>query len=345
MKQAMRRAVAALLFYSGLNALYRRATRRKSAAILAYHRVLPAADARRGCVQPGMYVTDKSFEMQMQYLSRHYRVVAATDLIATLRSGALFEESTCGITFDDGWRDTYDHAFPILRRYGLPATVFLVTDHVGRFRMFWPDRMARLAGQYWTTRGRRRGDGVLSPALARLGIIDLAADHGRLAADKVDELIEQMKDLEAEEIEQIVGELETLVGEQSSGERSVVNWAEVEVMRQAGVSIGSHTRTHLLLTRASKERAREELVVSRAEIERRLAEPCRGFAYPNGDCDADVKNVVAESYEWAVTTQRGLVRPGDDPFGLKRLMIHEDGTCTKALFACRISGILGRLGL
>src|SRR5690606_11379545 len=79
------------------------------------------------------------FETQMRYLNRHYRVMPLADLAGLLGTGRPLREPVAAVTFDDGYRDNYTSAFPVLRRLGVPATIFLATGYIGGDRVFWWD--------------------------------------------------------------------------------------------------------------------------------------------------------------------------------------------------------------
>lgn len=95
--------------------------------ILMYHRV--GSFTARGDLN---IVSQKSFAHQMKFLHKHgYHVISLDDLVEGINKGFSFNRKTVVITFDDGYEDNYDQAFPILRRYDIPATIFLVSDWVG----------------------------------------------------------------------------------------------------------------------------------------------------------------------------------------------------------------------
>src|SRR5215813_30515 len=110
---------------------------RNTVIILTYHRVAETWDRTLDYSQPGMVVTDATFERQIAILKQHFEVVTLGALLPDGAHGTRRVRPRCVITFDDGWRDNYDRAFPILQRHGLPATVFLATDFIGSDRVFW----------------------------------------------------------------------------------------------------------------------------------------------------------------------------------------------------------------
>jgi len=126
----LKRPLAATLYRSGLAAAKLEATVKDRALILMYHRVL--LDHEVSCdIHPGMYVTRRSLEMHLRYLSERFQFVSLERICAWREGRDTFERTPCAITFDDGWEDNHRNAFDLLKSYGAPATIFLVTEQIG----------------------------------------------------------------------------------------------------------------------------------------------------------------------------------------------------------------------
>jgi len=146
-KDAIRNVCAGLYCRSGLNELLHRG----KAVILVYHRVLRLEDLDES-IQPGMYVLDDVFDQQMRFLKEAFEIVPLADLLARWRTGVWDRRNRyCVITFDDGWLDNYLFAYPVLRRYGIPATIFLPTAFIGTSAWFWWDELSYVLPRYWLT--------------------------------------------------------------------------------------------------------------------------------------------------------------------------------------------------
>ncbi len=101
-----------------------------------YHRViLPKALPYR--LEPGMYVTPESFFTQMKFLEEYTHVIPLEELLEKLESGQPLKPRTVVITFDDGWRDNFTNAYPVLKALKLPATIFLPTSYIEEDKLFW----------------------------------------------------------------------------------------------------------------------------------------------------------------------------------------------------------------
>jgi peptidoglycan/xylan/chitin deacetylase (PgdA/CDA1 family) len=125
-----RQLLAEPLHHSGLLDRYRERTFRSCGAILMYHRTIePAVSAPPS--EPGMYVTRRSFARHLEMLVRRYTLVTMDEFGDWLAGRVRFERPPCALTFDDGWADNYDVAFPLLKLFRVPATIFLITGSIG----------------------------------------------------------------------------------------------------------------------------------------------------------------------------------------------------------------------
>jgi len=302
-----------------------------SVIILTYHRVTETWDETLDYSQPGMVVTASTFERQLTMLKKHFEVVTLGALLKNEGVAGQPARPRCVITFDDGWRDNYDLAFPILRRHGLPATIYLATDFIGTDRAFWHTELIYLFTR--TDVSRSLGDELTFrayPSPVRDELRRLARG-GPFGTHDLEPLIETMKALCDEEvIEELVQALSQRVGLRRplfQDRRFFLDWDQVRAMVAAGFEIGSHGCSHRILTRLPAEAANEELVRSKAEIEHRVGREVEHFAFPNeASSGALVTAAAAAGYRTAClaepVVQRGVlgIRP------LRRLGMHE-GVC------------------
>jgi len=294
--------------------------------ILMYHRVLPAGHPALAGEQPGMYVTPESLRMHLAVLKRHFTLVHLDDWLAAAERGAPLPRSACAITFDDGWRDNFEFAWPELRAAGAPATLFLVADFIGSAYRFWPNRLASALGATPVPRLRE----ALPSRLARLfedaGVFE-GSGGSALSAAATERAIAACKQLTDREAEAEIDALTAALGTPDSpGTRDLLDWDEIQVLSRSGlVRFGSHTRHHCRLTaNLPADVLQDEVEGSRAALAQRLAQPVPLFCYPNGDhCEAAVE-AVKSNYRAAVTTRRGWNDARSDRFTLRRVGVHED---------------------
>jgi peptidoglycan/xylan/chitin deacetylase (PgdA/CDA1 family) len=336
MKDAVRNFSATIYCRSGMNRVRHRGT----AVILVYHRVLRPTDLEEIFIQAGMYVLDDVFDMQMRFLKDAFEVVPLMDLLARWRTGARDLRRYCTITFDDGWLDNYVSAYPILRQYGMPATIFLPTAFIGTPARFWWDELACLLRSCWLTRQENQRSDVLAqisrpyPWLAELA--------QNPTEERLDRAVEKFKNVPEQQIhEWFDTSWRTLDMRACPQQRVLLNWQEVEEMSAAGISFGSHSCTHRILTRLTRQELRKELRDSRDSLCQRPIRSIPVFCYPNGDYNVNVVEEVRQAgYEAAVSGRFGLERGiPDDLWRLKRIGVHNDVSTTPALFALRMAGL------
>ena len=152
MKKFIKTAVAGFMYYSGLLRFFvflKRITTGSGACIvLTYHRVIPPADCparpeKWECYRslPGIVVSPEMFAKQIEFIVKRYNVIPLMDLVGHLERGKRIPRRSAVITFDDGWRDNFVYAFPVLKKYQVPATIFLTTGFIGTTKLFWPERL------------------------------------------------------------------------------------------------------------------------------------------------------------------------------------------------------------
>jgi glycosyltransferase involved in cell wall biosynthesis/peptidoglycan/xylan/chitin deacetylase (PgdA/CDA1 family) len=262
----------------------------KEPLILGYHRVLP--DVRNIRPSPGVPSLDVSvvtLEKHLDFVGRRFRFVSLDELGARLDAGTA--AGLAAVTFDDGYADFYDHAFPLLDRKGIPAAVFVVTGLLEDAGGFLHERLyALLEGAF-----RRRGVGRTRLLLAEKGFAVELPDRAFPALRML------LRSCDQETLASLCAALESELGELPKTPRSL-SWAQLTRMSRVGLTVGSHTKTHALLSYESPDRVRHELESSRAVLEEKLGVRIAHFAYPDGCFDAaTVRAVAAAGYRFAYT--------------------------------------------
>jgi peptidoglycan/xylan/chitin deacetylase (PgdA/CDA1 family) len=210
------------------------------------------------------------------------------------------------LTFDDGYRDNAEHALPVLRRHGVPATIFVTTGFAdGHGRLWWvelEEAIARLERVTFRHDGRSFDLPTRTPQEKRRAF---EAVYWRLRAGSEQDLLAVIADL-AQEAGVVSREIT----------RSLcMDWAELaRVAGEPDIAIGAHTCTHPMLAKHDRHTARFEILASKEKIEKKLKCPVRHFAYPVGDPTSagprDFELAREAGYETAVTTRPGHVFPG-----------------------------------
>lgn len=302
--RALVKTVAAeTLGRTGAGRLWSSAPARR-ALVLGYHQVLE--DARKaGPSIPAMVITTATLERQLDWVGRHYRFVSLDELGRRLESGGVGERPLAAVTFDDGYRDVYEHAFPLLQRKGIPGAVFAVTDLVGTDRLLLHDRLyllvAHVLAQPPSARARlvRRVDslGLSVPVLQR--------PQARTKRDAFAITRALLEAVPSAGLEALMKSLAPAMGaqEEPPPELRLLDWDMVRAMHRAGFAVGSHTTRHALLTLEGPDRVRKELAASRKRLESELGAPVRHFAYPDGRYHGAVVEAVSQAgYAFGYTT-------------------------------------------
>jgi peptidoglycan/xylan/chitin deacetylase (PgdA/CDA1 family) len=328
---------------TGAAALLGAASRsRRTPLILGYHRVVQDFQESSRRSIPSMLISARMLERHLDYLGRHYRFVSLDEIGQCLLEGRSTAR-LAAITFDDGYRDVYENALPILKRRDIPAAVFVVTEMIGTAKRLIHDRLYSLLSRALST--AKNGAEELSRVhrdchLDEPGARKLArASRSTFAAMRL-----FLDALPQRQVLAVIKALEERFEVEEDHEELPLSWSMVEEMRRSGITIGSHSKRHVLLTHETDRRRGEEMSGSRRFLEARLGAPIEHFAYPDGRFD--VPTVVAAAgagYRFAYTTCGHRV--ADYPLlTLPRRFFWEKsctdalGSFSEAVLACHVIG-------
>jgi len=283
----------------GLAAVLARGLKRP--LVLGYHRVVNDFASVARTEMPSMLTSTAMFERHLDCIGRHFRFVSLDEIGERVLSGEPLEEPVAAVTFDDGYADVYEHAYPVLQRKGIPAGIFVVTDLVGRPGWQAHDRLYHLVSKAFATWVDRRRE--LCGLMTTLGLSTEAIVRTRDAVrTPLLAVATILPALSIADVRRVMDGLDTLVGHDLCDIPRTLNWEELQAMHRGGVVIGSHTKSHVSLPTESAENTAEELDASRHSLESRLGEPITHFAYPGGQFTAPVVEAVARAgYRFAYT--------------------------------------------
>jgi peptidoglycan/xylan/chitin deacetylase (PgdA/CDA1 family) len=222
---------------------------------------------------------------------------------ACLARGLPPRRPLAAVTFDDGYRDVHENAFPLLRRKGIPAAVFLVTQLVGTDTLQRHDHLhalLRIGLRRWARPAEALRRRLAHPDIPEGRALRLGDDHDAFGWTRL-----VLTSLSSRGLDRLIALLEDELGapRQAPPGFLPMTWSMVAEMHAAGMTIGSHTRTHALLTNESQARVLDEALASRRELEQRLGTPVRHFAYPDGRFNRTaVRAVRLAGYRCAFTT-------------------------------------------
>jgi peptidoglycan/xylan/chitin deacetylase (PgdA/CDA1 family) len=290
--------------------------------ILAYHRV--AADISKAEVEAyyGLVVSTATFRRHCELLAASYNVVPLAETFDYLNGSKISDKPLAAITFDDGYLDFYEEAFPVLRELGLPATVFLPTECIEQSEILDHDRL------FWLVKQCFERSVSVPDAVSAAGLDE--SDNRRLARFRDrQQLVEALVYLPHEERSRVISVLERRLGKFASYPRGyrLLNWVQIREMAHDQVDFGGHTANHVVLPLEEEPRLSVEITSSKADIERQTGRETVSFAYPNGEYNSRIRKLVAEAgFRIAVTTERRKNRIGADPLSLGRISLCEEST-------------------
>ncbi len=277
--------------------------------ILVYHRIVAKNDSWSIDT-----VETSDFEKQMKYIAKTHEILSLEKLVRAIVEKKPLHKRTAVVTFDDGYKDNYTNAFPILKKYNIPATVFLTTGHIGTDNIFWWDKIGYVLYNTKLNMLKLEDFGVISPySLNNISqsLNSILERFKRVPEDKKDDILAKLVKISDVDIPK------------NMGRDMILSWEEVKEMNENGINFGAHTVTHPILSKISLKQVKHEIAQSKKDIEKRLSKPVNTFCYPNGQADdfnAEIINLLKESgFICAVTTIPKTVSSKADLFDLGRI--------------------------
>lgn len=239
-------------------------------------------------------VSTELFDRQISELKRNFSVQPLSLVCESLRTGRAIPPYSVVLTIDDGYDDFYRFAFPVLKKYGLPATLYVTADFVDRKLWLWPDKIAFILN---TTPEQTFSFTTVTNQVRRLSLVTKSE---RSAAWPV--LNRHCLSIGHEErqqfLQRLAQDLHVTLTEEPAADYAPMSWSAVRELAENGIEIGAHSRTHPVLSNLDRDRLREEIYGSKTRIEEVINKPVTAFCYPNGqrnDYNDLVKQVVIES--------------------------------------------------
>jgi peptidoglycan/xylan/chitin deacetylase (PgdA/CDA1 family) len=263
---------ARLLSRSGVGFLMERTIPWSGVLVLNYHRIGDPADCP---FDRGLWsATSEAFSDQIRFLKSTLDIISPDELASAVRSR---RGRFCLLTFDDGYRDNFENAFPILKAANVPATFFVVTGFLDAPKVPWWDEIA------WMIRTSTRDRLELPEWLPAPVRLDRSTSNREAA---IRHLLRTYKTMPAESTARYLDALADATGSgrcsAEMGRNLWMDWEMLRQMRAGGMAIGGHTTNHPILARATPLRQREEIVGCGRRLAEVLGEPMRYFSYPVG---------------------------------------------------------------
>jgi peptidoglycan/xylan/chitin deacetylase (PgdA/CDA1 family) len=313
----MRQLASAVFVYSGFSR-YARRLHRDQPCILMFHGVREVTD--HGLLDVDLHLEEGLFADVCEHLARHFHVTPLQDILSAVMQGKTLPSGTVALTFDDGYASNHHLAFPILKRLGLPATIFPATGFIDKTELPWFLRLE------------------FAVAKSRKWNVHLEVGHQEYASSLgteeerhvfLGQLLRAFKAVPQEQVVPLMVHVEAELDCAMQGRDDwpdifqPMSWDEARELRSSGlIDFGGHTHRHLILSRCREETARQEIRQCRERVTQELGVAPLSFAYPNGQKgdhnDTTARLLHEEGFNLAVTTESGFVRTNLNAYELPR---------------------------
>jgi peptidoglycan/xylan/chitin deacetylase (PgdA/CDA1 family) len=238
---------------------------RNQPRILMYHRF-----------QPGDGI-DGFFERQIRHIKQRYQPFSLVGLLDYMDKHGTVPKHAIVVTVDDGYQDFYRLAFPVLKKHGVPATLFATTGFIDGRLWLWPDKVT------WILKHAEKipANTKVGPVVMNAGLSgqDIIGHYWQPLIDHALSVPDQEKH---ELIRSLAASLEVNLPDQAPDKYAPCSWSELSEMQSVGIEIGGHTVTHPTLGQVTSEQAQAEIFGCRDDLNEHLGEKVRTFCYPNG---------------------------------------------------------------
>jgi len=329
--------ISTLLYYSGFNWLYEKIMRNgRNIPIIFYHEI--GSNDKDGSAK--FSVSVEHFEKQIKWLTKRFNIVTIDELIKHITGEIKLPGKVIAVTFDGGYVGNYQHAFPLLKKYNIPATIYIITDPVGgnlsnSLKLLYLTLLTQKDQFKLTYNGKEHEFEIRT------------RDQKRLAKEII---LKHMRLIDSKKQDNLLKQISQSLNVELSGlaQKLFLSWDQIyEMNNNPLITIESHSLTHPRLTEVALEEARREIVESKVNIESKLGEKITSFCYPDGFFNEEIIDLVKEagySSALAVITSgilNDLNKIGDNVFELRR--IHLPDRFYKPLISTEISGIMRTL--
>jgi len=307
-----------LMLRSGFMSLCRRLQSQGAVSILRYHAIV--SPEHNFYASPSICLREDLFEAQVRFLSQHYNVIDLDQVADALENKRPFPERAIVLTFDDGYQDNYP-AHQILKQYGVTGTFYIAAGCVGEGEPLWLFEVIYLIQKTKKTVFSLEVDGQ-----SQTFSLKTAAEKLN-AARKITALIKSNNLAVREAIRKTMrSTLHDVADLDEKSKKVMLSWDQVREMHANGMTIASHTMTHINLPNANPEDAQNEIIDCKSLLEQQLGALVNHFSYPNGGNydyynDRIKKMVIDANYRTSTTSNNGIVRPNADSFELRRIRV------------------------
>ena len=299
--------------------------RRRVLIGLNYHRI---GNIMQNPYDDGVFSANADgFRRQVQYLKKHYDILSIEQMERLMVDPVILQKPAVIITFDDGYRDNYDIAFPILKEEGVIGVFFIPTSFIDNPVLPWWDQIAFIVKKTLKTRL------ILSLPVAGT-VVDIDnKDNALVAIRSLHELYHsctlEMKNLF---LKDLAGSANVIIDAEQQGQGLFMKWDHIREMSKSGMDFGSHGHSHTILTELNETQLRDDYMQSKTILEQKLGSEISAVSYPGGRPDmfsgVTMKLAAEAGYRLGFSFYDGINDFDDaiDPFNIKRMdvSLHEN---------------------
>jgi peptidoglycan/xylan/chitin deacetylase (PgdA/CDA1 family) len=325
MKNLIRKLLYTSRFYELRRRLHSRADKRL--IIMMYHDLIEDIQVGDRTDFWGGKPTRSQFAAHLKALTRFCRVISVEDAVDEITKHGKLAEDSAAITFDDGYASVYRIAFPLLKEYNLPATVFVLTDWINNKLTLWWEELAAMfdAADFKT---------IDSAEICRIFGLEpndklTKLSYTKSVKRKIQNRIEiALRDKADDERRGLIDRLKTVLIKDNNSlptGAKPMTWIEIREMAEAGIRFDAHTCSHINLRHANRDLIEKEIAQSKREVERHINQEVKGFAYPYGQDLAaydKIEHILRQyNYVYACTTCPGANDSRSNRFLLRRITL------------------------
>lgn len=261
---------------------------RKNPRIIMFHRF--SEQRKQHCV------SSSELEKQLIYLKKHFNILSLSQLRLCSEQGKSPPNNSIVLTIDDGYRDFYEVAYPVLKKHGVPATLYVTTGFINKELWLWPDQITWLLNNV-TDVSKTIKLGETHSKSIEISTID---DSNRQQIwSRVTSYLLTVDDTKKHEwITSFAGQLGKPLPDIIPDEYSACSWQQLAEMQKHGIEIGGHTHTHPSLGQVDDEQLQTELNTCMKFLDEKLGKRDRDFCFPNGqpnDYNDEVKEATKDA--------------------------------------------------
>lgn len=289
--------------------------------VLCYHSVISNTAPINS--QTNIAVSQEQFENHLKILRKDWHPISLEDVSQACYNNKLLPDFSVLVTFDDGFRNNYTLAAPLLKKYDIPAIVFITTGLIGKDQLLWGQEVQeRIIGgsKDMIPDVLENSSHSISGKIFQRGLLAKQIMHQckRLSHKQRCEYLEKLRNVTSLNLEE----------PWKKELYEFMSWDEVRDIRNYGVALGAHTVSHPILSSLEPNDLRRELQESKSTLEQELGEECFSLAYPNGGTNDFNEQVIEEAKNLGFQIGFNLCRRRNaeqlNPMSINRFCITRD---------------------